>query len=67
MLPQAVVAHVVTKTDGVPLYVEELTKMLLESELLQEESEQYVLTGSLDSAAISGVGYHEHGSSSGMC
>jgi predicted ATPase len=34
------------------LYVEELTKMLLESELLQEEAEQYVLTGSLSEAMI---------------
>ena len=51
-LPPEVVAHVVAKTDGVPLYVEELTKMLLESSLLTEESEQYVLTGALDSAAI---------------
>ena len=52
MLPQEVVAHVVTKTDGVPLYVEELTKMLLESDLLEEDAEEYVLTGSLSSTAI---------------
>jgi predicted ATPase len=51
-LPDVVVQHIVSKTDGVPLYVEELTKMLLESELLQEEAEQYVLTGSLSEAMI---------------
>jgi predicted ATPase/class 3 adenylate cyclase len=51
-LPQEVVAHIVAKTDGVPLYVEELTKMLLESALLQEEAEQYTLTGPLAEAAI---------------
>ncbi len=51
-LPGEVVQHVVSKTDGVPLYVEELTKMLLESELLQEEADQYVLTGPLSDAAI---------------
>jgi predicted ATPase len=35
-LPAEVVQHVVAKTDGVPLYVEELTKMLLASPLLRE-------------------------------
>ena len=30
-LPEEVLAQVVAKTDGVPLFVEELTKMLLES------------------------------------
>jgi predicted ATPase len=33
-LPPEVVAQVVAKTDGVPLFVEELTKMVLESGLL---------------------------------
>jgi predicted ATPase len=49
-LPIEVVQYVVSKTDGVPLYVEELTKMLMESELLHEETERYVLTGSLAEA-----------------
>jgi predicted ATPase len=47
-----VVHHIVAKTDGVPLYVEELTKMLLESALLREEADQYVLTGPLRTVAI---------------
>ncbi|MCZ6875936.1 MAG: AAA family ATPase, partial [bacterium] len=51
-LPDEVVAHIVGKTDGVPLYVEELTKMLLESDLLHEETDRYTLTGSLATAAI---------------
>ena len=51
-LPTEVVEHIVGKTDGVPLYVEELAKMLLESGLLAEESDQFILTGSLSSAAI---------------
>ncbi|HEY5867750.1 MAG TPA: adenylate/guanylate cyclase domain-containing protein, partial [Candidatus Tectomicrobia bacterium] len=51
-LPVEVVQHLVTKTDGVPLYVEELTKMLLASNLLQEEADQYVLTGPLRTATI---------------
>jgi hypothetical protein len=36
-LPAEVIAHIVTKTDGVPLFVEELTKMLLESDLLHDK------------------------------
>jgi len=33
----------VAKTDGVPLFVEELTKMVLESGLLQEREDRYEL------------------------
>jgi predicted ATPase len=51
-LPSEVVQHIVTKIDGVPLYVEELTKMLLASALLREEMDQYVLTGPLRTVAI---------------
>jgi predicted ATPase len=51
-LPLEVVEQVVAKTDGVPLFVEELTKMLLESGLLQEREERYELTGLLPPLAI---------------
>jgi class 3 adenylate cyclase/tetratricopeptide (TPR) repeat protein len=51
-LPAEVVAQVVAKTDGVPLFVEELTKMVLESGLLQEWDELYALTGPLPPLAI---------------
>jgi TOMM system kinase/cyclase fusion protein len=51
-LPTAVVQQVVTKTDGVPLFVEELTKMVLESGLLREEDDGYELTGPLPPLAI---------------
>ncbi len=51
-LPEEVVEHIVAKTDGVPLFVEELTKMVLESGLLQEEAEHYRLTGSLSTVTI---------------
>jgi predicted ATPase len=51
-LPAEVVQHIVARTDGVPLYVEELTKMLLESDLLEEEADHYALAGSLSSVAI---------------
>jgi class 3 adenylate cyclase/predicted ATPase len=52
ILPAEVVQYIVAKTDGVPLYVEELTKMLLASALLREEAQQYVLTGPLRTVAI---------------
>jgi predicted ATPase len=51
-LPPEVIEQVVAKTDGVPLFVEELTKMMLESGLLQEQEERYVLTGPLPPLAI---------------
>jgi TOMM system kinase/cyclase fusion protein len=51
-LPAEVVEQVVAKTDGVPLFVEELTKMVLESGLLQERDDRYELTGPLLPLAI---------------
>lgn len=51
-LPREVVDHIVIKADGVPLYVEELTKTVLESSLLQKKTDRYVLTGPLSSVAI---------------
>ena len=44
--------HIVAKTDGVPLFVEELTRALLESSLLREEPDRWVLAGSLTGVAI---------------
>jgi class 3 adenylate cyclase/predicted ATPase len=51
-LPAAVADQIIAKTDGVPLFVEELTKNLLESGLLREESDGWVLTGPLQEFAI---------------
>jgi len=51
-LPAEVVRHIVEKTDGVPLYAEELTKAILGSRLLREETDRYDLTGPLSSVAI---------------
>ena len=51
-LPAEVMAQVVAKTDGVPLFVEELTKLVLESGLLLEREEHYELTGPLPPLAI---------------
>ena len=51
-LPQEILAQVVDKTDGVPLFVEELTHMALESGLLQDCGDRYILSGSLAPLAI---------------
>jgi class 3 adenylate cyclase/predicted ATPase len=44
-LPSQVLAEIIKKTDGVPLFVEELTKALLESGALKDNAAQYTLTG----------------------
>jgi class 3 adenylate cyclase/tetratricopeptide (TPR) repeat protein len=51
-LPVEVTQQVVVKTDGVPLFVEELTKMVLESGWLREREGRYELTGPLPPLAI---------------
>ena len=44
-LPSEVLEQILTKTDGVPLFVEESTKMVLESGLLIEGPKEYTLAG----------------------
>jgi predicted ATPase len=51
-LPDEVVAQIVERTDGVPLFIEELTKSVLESGLLREEQGRYALDGPLQPLAI---------------
>ncbi len=51
-LPSEVLEQIVAKTDGVPLFVEELTKTVIESDLLQDVGERYVLGGPLPPLAI---------------
>ncbi len=51
-LPADVMQQIIAKTDGVPLFVEELTKTLLESGLLRETDGRYALTGPLPPLAI---------------
>ena len=51
-LPSEVLQQIVTKTDGIPLFVEELTKAMLESGLLIEADDHYELRGLLPSRAI---------------
>jgi tetratricopeptide (TPR) repeat protein len=51
-LPPAVLAQIVARSEGVPLMVEELTRIVLESGLLREEAERYALTGALPPLAV---------------
>jgi class 3 adenylate cyclase len=51
-LPDEVLEQILAKTDGVPLFVEELTKTVLESGLLEDTGECYELTGPLPPLAI---------------
>jgi class 3 adenylate cyclase/tetratricopeptide (TPR) repeat protein len=51
-LPDEVLSQILARTDGVPLFVEELTKTVLESGQLQERSGEYVLDQPLPSLAI---------------
>jgi class 3 adenylate cyclase/predicted ATPase len=51
-LPDEVIDQIADRTDGVPLFVEELTKSVLESGLLREEVDRYVLDRVLPPIAI---------------
>jgi predicted ATPase/DNA-binding response OmpR family regulator/class 3 adenylate cyclase len=51
-LPPEVEKQIIDKTDGVPLFVEELTKTVLESELLEDAGDQYVAAGPLPALAV---------------
>ncbi len=51
-VPSEVIEHIVGKTDGVPLYVEELTKAILEADFLRECEAGYELTRPLSGVTI---------------
>jgi class 3 adenylate cyclase/predicted ATPase len=51
-LPEELLAAIVARTDGVPLFVEELTKAVLEAGLLRDEGDRYVLRVPLPLMAI---------------
>ena len=51
-LPPEVLEQILAKTDGVPLFVEELTKAVLESGLLREEGGSYTLASAFTPLAI---------------
>jgi predicted ATPase/class 3 adenylate cyclase len=52
VLPAEVMRQIVAKTDGNPLFVEELTKAVLEAGILVEDAEGYRLHGPLPPLAI---------------
>ena len=51
-LPEAAVEHIVARTDGVPLFIEEMFQGLKKSGLLVEEGGAYRLTRALDAQAV---------------
>jgi class 3 adenylate cyclase/predicted ATPase len=51
-LPAEIIDQIVDRADGVPLFVEELTKSVLESGVLREEADRYVLDRALPPFAI---------------
>ncbi len=51
-LPAEILEQILARTDGVPLFVEELTKTIIESGLLREEDGHYALDGALPPLAI---------------
>ena len=51
-LPHALRDQIITKADGVPLFIEELTKAVVESDIVREEGDRYELSGTVDSLAI---------------
>src|SRR5450759_3626116 len=52
VLPAEVIKQIVTKTDGNPLFVEELAKAVLEAGILVEHADGYRLAGPLPPFAI---------------
>ncbi|MEE8180156.1 MAG: AAA family ATPase, partial [bacterium] len=51
-IPKEIIKQIVNKTDGVPLFVEELTKMVIESELLNDLDACHERTGAPPTLAI---------------
>lgn len=51
-LPAEVLDEILARTDGVPLFVEELTRSVLESGALREQGDHYALQGPLAALAI---------------
>jgi len=51
-LPDEILEQIITKTDGIPLFVEELVRTVIESELIEERDDRYVLSGPIPPLAI---------------
>jgi class 3 adenylate cyclase len=52
LLPPTLMQHIATTTGGVPLFIEEMTRMFLESDVLVETDGQYALRTPLSTLAI---------------
>ena len=51
-LPREIADQIVERTDGVPLFIEELTKAVIESGLVADAGDRYTVTGAVPSLAI---------------
>jgi predicted ATPase len=51
-LPEEIAAQIVDRTDGVPLFVEELTKAVVESGMLTDAGDHYTAAGPVTPLAI---------------
>ncbi|MCZ7598264.1 MAG: zinc ribbon domain-containing protein [Gammaproteobacteria bacterium] len=51
-VPVEIVEEIVARTDGVPLFVEELTRTILESDMVVEDDGVYRIAGTLQTLAI---------------
>ncbi len=51
-LPDAIVTTIIAKADGVPLFLEELTRNIVESGLLEDRGDSFALVGPLPPLAI---------------
>jgi class 3 adenylate cyclase/tetratricopeptide (TPR) repeat protein len=51
-LPEQVLGQILARTEGVPLFTEELTKAVLEAGILRDAGDRYTLSGPLPSVAI---------------
>ena len=56
-LPADLIAQIAEKTEGVPLFVEEMTKAIVESSALREAGDRYELTGPIATLSIP-IGLH---------
>jgi predicted ATPase len=51
-LPKEIADEIIDRTDGVPLYIEEFTKAVIESGILTDAGDHYTVAGPLPALAI---------------
>ena len=51
-LPKEIADQIIDRTDGVPLFIEELTKAVVESGVLTDAGDRYTVAGPLPPLAI---------------